>query len=112
MRRQDGHCSPVSTQRIEVRVMPRLEGIGIEILFDQYGTYLKSISITGLNSFQVTERAIFFIQENEIRKYDFKRLEIESLPLPEEKVKRLSVDKNRLYVLTDQSVKIYDYIEN
>ena len=81
------------------------------LVFDQYGTYTKNISIKDLNHFQVTEKAIFYIENGQIKKYSFKMLEIESLPLPESNIKGLSVDKNRLFMIDGEEIKIYDYIE-
>ena len=85
-------------------------GTGI-LVFDQFGTYVKNIAITGLQSFQVTEKAIFFIQNGKIAKYHFRDMTIEKLPLPEENIKGLSVDKNRLFIATESAMKIYDYKE-
>ena len=81
------------------------------LVFDQFGTYVKNIAITGLESFQVTEKAIFFLQKGKIAKYNFRSLEIEQLPLPEENITGLTVDKNRLFISTDKALKIYDYME-
>ena len=81
------------------------------LIFDQYGTYIKNISIVGLESFQVTEKGIFFLDNNKIKKYEFKSLETNELPLPEPNITGLAVNKNRLFILTGNSIKIYDYIE-
>jgi len=79
------------------------------LVFDQFGTYIKNIAITGLEAFQVTEKAIYYISDNNIVKYNFKSLEIETLALPEGKNLHLATDKNRLFILTDSALKIYDY---
>ena len=79
------------------------------LVFDQFGTYIKNVAITGLTSFQITEKAIYYINGNTIAKYDFKSLETETLPLPEDKILHLAVDKNRLFLLTEHALKIYDY---
>lgn len=81
------------------------------LVFDQFGTYTKSIPIMDLDRFQVTEKAIFYSQDNEIKKFLFKKLEIEALPLPDVNAKAVSVDKNRLFIATDKDVKIYDFVE-
>lgn len=79
------------------------------LVFDQFGTYIKNIAITGLSSFQVTETAIYYIDENKIAKYIFKNMETQTLALPEENFSHLTVDKNRLFLLTENALKIYDY---
>ncbi len=79
------------------------------LVFDQFGTYTKNISIKNLERFQVTEKAIFYIENEQIKKYSFKNLEIESLPLPESSIKSLSVDKNRLFIINGADLKIYHY---
>ena len=81
------------------------------LVFDQYGTYVKNIAILGLESFQVTEKGIFFRQNNKIKKYEFKSLDTFELPLPDTNITGLAVDKNRLFVLTGKNVKLYDYKE-
>lgn len=81
------------------------------LVFDQYGTYTKNIAIKGLDHFQVTEKAIFYIEKGQIKKYSFRNIEFESLPLPELNIKGLSVDKNRIFVIDGEALKIYDYIE-
>jgi hypothetical protein len=81
------------------------------LVFDQYGTYTKNIALLGLERFQVTEYAIFYTENQHIKKYNFKNLEVESLPLPEVNVKGLAVNKNRLFILTGSELKIYDYKE-
>ena len=81
------------------------------LVFDQYGTYVKNIAITTAKSFQVTENAIFFADGGLIKKYNFRTLEIESLPLPEGEIKGLAVYKNRIYIIDGKELKIYDYQE-
>lgn len=81
------------------------------LVFDQFGTYTKNIAITGLNKFQVTEKAIYFVQDELIKKYSFRSPEIESLPLPEINIQAINVFGNRLFILANQELKIYDYIE-
>jgi len=79
------------------------------LVFDQFGTYTKNIAILNLKRFQVTERAIFYTEDNKIKKYHFNKLEIESLPLPDTSITGLSVDKNRLFIINGSELKIYDY---
>ena len=81
------------------------------LVFDQYGTYTKSIIIKDLDRFQVTEKAIYYVDEGKIKKYRFRDLEIESLPLPENGITGLSVHKNRLFMIDGSQLKIYDYKE-
>ena len=81
------------------------------LVFDQFGTYVKNINITGLESFQVTEKGIYYLENKKIKKYEFRNLAIDELPLPQQNITGLAVDKNRLFVLTDKGVKIYDYQE-
>ena len=81
------------------------------LVFDQFGTYTQNIAIKNLDRFQVTEKAIFFIQDERIFKYHFKTLEIESLELPVNDIRALSVDKNRLFIITKGKLKIFDYVE-
>ncbi|MEQ8324708.1 MAG: hypothetical protein RIC15_07050 [Vicingaceae bacterium] len=80
------------------------------LVFDQFGTYVKNIAINGLESFEVTEKAIFYVQNGKIAKYHFRNLEIEKLPLPIEDVLGLSADKNRLFILTSKALFIYDFM--
>lgn len=79
------------------------------LIFDQYGTYTKNIAVKGLTSFQVTEKGLFYVENNLIKKYNFSKNEFESLPLPEGDVIGLAVNKNRLFIINGKEFRIYDH---
>jgi len=50
--------------------------VGI-LVFDNFGTYIKTLPIFGLTNFQVKEKYLLFVNEkNEIMTYDFFTLDI------------------------------------
>lgn len=84
-------------------------GKGI-LVFDQYGTFLKRIAIQTPFSFQVKDKHIYFQSENQLGIYSMKDIELVYLPLSDRDVIDCRIEKDRLYVLTSNSFKIYRFI--
>ena len=76
-------------------------------IFDNYGAYYKTVAIKGLNEFQVNGEQIFYLDGNTIRAYNYKNLSEESTILPENNIKGMRIEKERLFILTDKGVDIY-----
>jgi len=82
--------------------------IGI-ILFDLYGHYYTSFSITGLSSFQVINENLVFLNEGNLVVYDYKLNDARELPLPNggKNVKSVHLEKDRLFILTEKELRVY-----
>ena len=76
-------------------------------MFDIFGTYLKTIPIKGINSFQVTETSIYYIQQGDIYNFDFKTLESNKITLPVIDIEQFRIEKNSIYTLKQSTLAKY-----
>jgi hypothetical protein len=77
------------------------------LVFDNYGTYYKTVPLKGLNEFQVNGELIFYLQGNTIRTYNYRNLSEESTLLPDTNVRSMRIEKERLFILNSKGVDIY-----
>lgn len=79
------------------------------ILFDLYGNYYTSFAVPGLESFQVINDNLVFVQDDKLIVYDYVHNDSRELPLPNngKGIKSLHLGKDRLYILTDTELQIY-----
>lgn len=79
-------------------------------VFDRYGTYYKLIPVKDLKSFQVVDRNIIYLRDNQIFRYDTKTIEDKEILLPPHG--RLSggrIEQQQLYLLTSDSLNFYSF---
>ncbi|MCK4570141.1 MAG: hypothetical protein KAT76_07610 [Bacteroidales bacterium] len=85
--------------------------VGI-LIFDKYGSYYKTIPVKGLTSFQVFDRKIIYVENNEISIYDTRLNELSTTSLPREESRSVSVclslDPQRLYMLGEDKLFFYE----
>jgi hypothetical protein len=83
------------------------------LVFDQYGTYIKTIAITDLKSFQFIGNDLLYVKENKMMKHNLKTLEESEVLLPAHdslvcaRIENPSV--GQLYLLTTSSLNFYSY---
>lgn len=78
--------------------------------FDIFGTYLSMIPIQGLENFQVKDQQLFYsISKGDLIAYGLKTLQSDTLNLPRNDYKELSWWKDRVYILTEDSLVAYQY---
>lgn len=72
------------------------------LVFDNFGTYIKTIPIFGLTNFQVKEKYLLFVNDkNEIMTYDFFTLEISIYGKTAlEKIVAVRIEQNFIFKLT------------
>lgn len=75
--------------------------IGI-LVFDIFGTYLKTIPIKELNSIQVDETAIYYLKNGEIFSFHFKLLTEEKIVLPINKIEHFRIEKKSINALQNK----------
>ena len=51
-------------------------------MFDLFGTYVRTIPLTGITTFQVREGVIHFLQAGRAQAYDMRSFAIVDIPLP------------------------------
>jgi hypothetical protein len=77
------------------------------LVFDSFGTYIRSIPIAGANTISVRSNGIFLEFEDKLIKYDqlsFQQMEIE---LPIQDYRSVRIEKKKLFFLTEKGVIIY-----
>lgn len=80
------------------------------LVFDIFGTYIKTIPIEGLDRFQVFENTVVYFKNNKLHRYntiDYSETEIE---LPE-KCRQALVYKNRVAGLCGEKIKVWELIK-
>lgn len=77
------------------------------LVFDVFGTYYKTLPLKGLSSFQLSGNNIVYPSASMINSYNTKLLTESSTSLPDSAVTWARTEKERLYVLKGDSLKIY-----
>ncbi len=82
--------------------------VGI-LLFDLFGNYTKTIDVKGLTQFQVIDQQLIYWQEDKIHVFNLKSLQTRSmdLGLSLDSAQQVRIEKDRLYVRTGPSLKIF-----
>jgi len=81
------------------------------LVFDQYGTYLKTIAIKNLDRFQVLEDRIHYLSNDALVTYFMKTLESDTTELPiSENLIDIQIQKKRMFLLTKESLNIYQIL--
>ena len=83
------------------------------LVFDNYGTYLKTIPLFNLNSFQVKDKFILYVtKEGFIENYNFLSFDtVKYQPLKYTQIKFARIDKNQIYIVNQDNQLIIDKIE-
>jgi hypothetical protein len=77
------------------------------MVFDVYGTYSKTIPLKKVERFQVSGDNIIYIQRRQIMSFNTKTRNEDSIPLPDTSATALRVEKERLFLLTKENLRIY-----
>jgi hypothetical protein len=98
---------PTPTQLIEYQNQIYLNSPETGILvFDQYATYFKTISVQEVAQIQLYEQQIFFVKEHQIQAYELRSFLTQkiSLPFKNKKTEQINIAQGRLYL------RLSDYI--
>lgn len=79
-------------------------------IFDQYGTYLNTLSVFGVKKLQVVGNQIIYRKEDMLYSYDIKRLNETSIAIPqlsETRIVQAAYCRNVLYVLYQDRLVLY-----
>lgn len=82
------------------------------LIFDIYGTYLKTIPKKNLVNMQVFENTLLLFDGEKFIQYNTKTLQEQTIPLPDiplNEIKMVKVNKNKLAVLTKDKLLIYAF---
>ena len=80
--------------------------VGI-LVFDGYGTYNKTLPLKGLEQFQVLNDLLIYFQDEKLRSYNMKTMEQTEISLPDSNIIMARTEKEKLYLLKQKSVDIY-----
>jgi len=82
--------------------------VGI-LVFDLFGNYTKTIDIKGLSQFQIVDQQLIYWQDNKLSVFNLKSLQTRSmdLQLSSDESQLVRIEKDRLYLRTGPSLKIY-----
>ncbi len=80
------------------------EGI---LLFDHYGTYLKTFPIKNISSFQITNETITYFKNGDLYFYNTSNYSEEKLELPDMDHRQVILEKNELFILSKKKLYIY-----
>ncbi len=83
------------------------------LVFDIYGTYLKTLPIFGLTTFQVKEKYLLYVNQlGQIETYDFFTLEkLVFKPLQYVNIKNVRIENQTIYIIDSKNELIQDTIE-
>lgn len=79
------------------------------LVFDVFGTYVKTIPIKSIKDLQVENNMLYFIDNKGFGNFNIDKIQMEEIELPDANVQQIRLQKNRVYVKLKNSVKIYGY---
>ena len=82
----------------------RVKNTGI-LVFDMFATYIKTLPIKEISSFQILEKSILYSQNNQILIYDFDKLNNSVIFQAESKIEYSRIFNSKLYYLEDNELK-------
>lgn len=85
--------------------------LGIEkqgvLLFDSYGTYIKTFPLIDISSFQVIGKNIIYFAENELILYHTETFNKEKLDLPAQDIKDARIEGNTIYTQGQNKISVF-----
>lgn len=84
--------------------------IGI-MVFDVFGKYLKTLPLKNLSTFQIMENELLFYENEKLNSFHLQTLLQNSLLLPEgiSTNDQLRIEKDRLYILQKEQLKVFRF---
>ena len=81
------------------------------LVFDIYGTYNKTIPLKGLSHFQISNDLLIYFRNKKLKSYNLKTLEEGEILLPDTDILDARTEKEKLYLLKQKSLAIYNAIK-
>lgn len=84
--------------------------IGI-LQFDVFGTYVKTIPLKNLSEFQILNKQLVYQLEHEVLAFHLQSLVTQKIPLPKSvsAKDKIRMQKDRLYILQNDQLKLYSF---
>ncbi|MCF8297258.1 MAG: hypothetical protein K9J13_06920 [Saprospiraceae bacterium] len=77
------------------------------LVFDRYGTYLKTLPFKNIQSLQIIGNSIVFVQDSILKSYNMESLQVNIINISEKQFKSIRIENQKLYVLTEKGINIY-----
>lgn len=77
------------------------------LVFDSYGTYYKTIPITGLNTFEVRGDNLFYVSKNRIHTFHLKTIMEDETMAPDTLATDIRIERNLLYEKYNDTLRIF-----
>jgi hypothetical protein len=81
-------------------------------IFDVFATYIRTLPIKGCDKIKVIDKELFYHQSNtpKLKKYQLNTFQTTEYSLPDStEIRDLSIEKNRIYLLKTDEVRIYGF---
>lgn len=78
------------------------------LVFDSYGTYYKTIPITGLKTFEVRGDDLYYVSKNRIHIFHLKTIMEDETEAPDTLATEVRIEKNLLYERYNDSVRVFE----
>ena len=81
------------------------------LVFDIFGQYEKTLEFKGLEEFQILDGKLLFFKDGKLNAFNLQSLLFQEVILPEEigEEAQVLMQKNRLFVLEEGSLKIFQF---
>ncbi len=83
-----------------------ISGVGV-LLFDSYGTYIKTFPLLHIDVFQVNNKIISYCYKGELYFYNTNNFSESHFTLPKHDCKQVVIKEEKLFVLTEEKIFIY-----
>ena len=78
------------------------------LVFDSYGTYYKTIPITGLTIFQVRGDDLFYVAKNRVHIFHLKTIMEDETKAPDTLATEVRIEKNMLYERYNDTLRVFE----
>ena len=85
------------------KVYLKTKNTGI-LVFDMFGTYIKTLPIKSSTSFQILENAILYTKSNQVIVYDFQKLDSFIIYQSQTPIRYARINDNKLFVLENEKL--------
>lgn len=104
--------APTSMQEFDSRLYVNDPTNGI-LVFDLFGTYMKTIPLKNASSFEVRDGALYFLQDGRAQVYDMRSFSIVDIPVPndvKDAMLDIRIERGKLYVRTADRIVIDEVV--
>ena len=80
------------------------------LIFDKYGSYYKTIPVTGVSALQIVGKDLLYVKNNKLMRYNFSTVNENEVILPaHDSLLNARFEQHQLFLLTTASLTFYSY---